>query len=346
MSIENENINLSVGEQPKKRSPKKSGKILDIMAYILCLVIAFGIWAYVMYTENNDYEYQFTSVVVELDGASALKENYGLTPISGYGTEVTITVKGPRSEVQKYTADDIFAYVDLSSVNRADRHSLEVNVDLPGNIQLVSAEPSKINVFVDETIDKQVPIVIDTIYTSADNVTVFDPIIDDGDVIDGKITVTGPKSVVEFIDHALIVKDLGVITTGVKFNSQFTLIDTSGDEVTNPYVKTDVTDVSVSVKAELEKFVSLEAHIKDADSKYKYTVTWKYDGEIIENVKVKGDPIIVSGFDSIIIEIPYDDIHPNGNVPLPEGFEIYVGDNRIRTVYYTVVKELINSESK
>ena len=342
----NENVKF-VAEQRENATPRKKRiKAIDVIAYIICLVVAFGIWSYVTSTENAEYEYQFTGVSVNLDGVSELKNKYNLLPISGYGTEVSITVKGHRSAVTKYTADDIYAYVDLSPVETADRYSLQIQFDLPDSMQLVSVEPSVINVFVDEIVEKQIPVEIDILYTSADNITVFEPVIEDDKIIDGRITVTGPKTVVESIDHALVVRDLGTITTGVVFNSRFSLIDDSGDEVTNPYVKTNVSDVSVSVNVLLEKTVALRAdYVQSADDKYTYKVTWLYDGQIVENVRIVGDPKYVAKYDPVLnLTVKSIADYPNGSVPMPEDVSVYVGENKIRTISYTVTKELIDPQ--
>ena len=345
MNNENGNVKLEAEQREAVAPRKKRIKAIDIVAYVICLVIAFGIWTYVTSTENAEYEYQFTGVLVNLDGVSDLKNKHNLLPISGYGTEVTITVKGHRSEITKYTSDDIYAYVDLSNIDTADRYSLEIHFDLPNNMQSVSVEPSIINVFVDENIEKQIPVEIDILYTSADNITVFDPVIEDDKIHNEKITVTGPKTVVDSIDHALIIRDLGTITTGVNFNSQFTLIDESGDEVKNPYVKTNVNDISVSVKVLIEKTVALKAdYVHNADDKYTYKVTWMYDGQIVENVKIVGDPKDVAKYDptmSLTVSSIAD--YPNGSVSMPEDVSVYVGANKIRTISYKVDKELIVS---
>ena len=341
--MSNENMTPNLPENVRQKAPRKKARGLDLIAYLLCLVVAFGIWAYVTSTETNEYEYQFKGVVVNLEGTAALKENYNLSPISGYGNEITVTVKGRRSDILEYTADDIFAYVDLSSVKTPDRHSLEVHVELPENIQFVSAEPSKINVFVDEIVEKQVPIDVHVIYSCEDNITVYDPVINDEDILQDKITITGPKTVVDTIEYALIEKDLGNVTTGVNFKSTFTLIDTSGDEVTNPYVKSDVNEIAVSVKATLEKIVALKA-TPEADKEYNYTVVWKYDGEIVENVKIVGDPLVVASYENISIEIPNISTVKNGNAALPDNVSVYVGTNRVSTISYEIVKTPIENK--
>lgn len=343
--MSNENINQNVQENVK--TPKKRARLLDVIAYVVCLLIAFSIWAYVTVTENSEYEYQFKGVVVNLNGVTALKEDFDLAPISGYGQEITITVKGSRSEILEYTAEDIFAYVDLGKIQSADRYTLDVNVDLPSGIQLVSAEPAKINVFVDETIDKQVPVKVDLLYSAGNNVTVLAPEIDDEDVLDGMVTVTGPKSVVDTIDHALVVKDIGSVSEGVKFNSQFTLIDRSGEEIKNPYIKTDVGEVSVSVKVMIDKMVPINAvYTKEEDDPYDYEVLWKYSGEIVESVRIMGDPSVIAGYESINIEIVGIASVKNGNASLPSDVIVYIGEEKVSTITYSVVKTERASEEQ
>ena len=324
-----------------EQAPKKKGRILDIMAYLLCLLIAVGIWAYVTITEADTYEYRFTGVVVNLEGVGALANSSDLSPISGEGQEITVTVKGSRSEIAKYTAEDIFAYVDLSSINMADRHTLEINIDLPGNMQLISANPAKITVFVDETIEKQVPIKVDLLYSAENNINVLSPEIEDGDVKNQMITVTGPRTVVDYISHALVKKDIGKISSGVKFNSTFTLIDKTGDSVTNPYVKTDVSEVSVKVDVTAEKIIPINAiYDTDPDDKYIYTLLWEYNGAIVKNVRIVGDPEVVALYESIDMRISDITSAPNGSFTLPDDVAVYIGSNKVSTISYTINKAL------
>ena len=337
MSIDNlTNEEVKVAE----KAPKKKGRILDIVAYLLCLLVAISIWAYVSMTEADTYEYQFTGVVVNLEGVGALANRNNLLPISGEGQEITITVKGSRSEIAKYTSEDIFAYVDLSFLSSADRHSLEVHVDLPGNMQLVSANPAKVTVFVDETVEKQVPIKVDLLYTAENNVNVLEPEIDDSVIKNKMVTVTGPKTVVDYVSHALVKKDIGKITSGVKFNSNFTLVDKTGDEVTNPYVKTNVSEISVKVDVTAEKTVPISTIFTDPNDKYVYTVLLEYNGAIVKNVRIVGDPEVVELYESIEMRINDIATATNGSFTLPDDVAIYVGKNKISTISFTINKTL------
>ena len=54
--MNNEFLN-SERENEKKPKKHKKFRIMDIFAYLLCLLISLGIWAYVVSVENDNYEY-------------------------------------------------------------------------------------------------------------------------------------------------------------------------------------------------------------------------------------------------------------------------------------------------
>lgn len=331
--------NLTQNTANMQESPKKKARGLDIIAYFLCLVVAFGIWAYVTSTEAEEYEYQFTGVSVDLEGVSALMNRSDLSPISGEGNVITVTVKGSRREISKYSSEDIVAYVDLSSITTANRHSLDVQVDLPGNIQLVSAEPAKVTVFVDEIVEAQIPVKVDLLYSAENNITVLPPQINDEDAVDGKITVSGPKTVLDNIDHALIKKDVGMISTGVVFNSSFELIDKTGEKVVNPYVKTNTNELSVSVMVTAEKMVPVHTiYVKDPGDENEYSITLKYNGAVVDAVKIVGDPLVLSGYEAITIEVNNVSSVNNGSASFPDNVSVYIGEDKVLTVSYSVAK--------
>lgn len=325
------------------KSKKKNKKLgaFDIIAYLMCLIISFGIWSYVVMLENENYEYTFEQVAVQLDGINELKNERNLSIISGYDQKVSITVVGSRREILQYTSEDIFARVDLGGVATADRYSLDVSVELPANIKFVSSEPSKVNVFVDENTTTTVDLKVNLLYNVASDLTIHEP---EPNV--DKITVTGPKTILETIAGAQITYDLGTVTTGVNFNSSIVLVDEEGSEVKNPYVKTDITDVMVKVPVTMEKTLPLAAHYTANDTdRFTYSVIFTP-----ETVKVTGDPRTVA--EMTAVEVNVDDITNSqggsvttaNNLMLPEN--VMMLDKSIKTVSYSVTKiEIVVDEN-
>ena len=324
--------------EPEVKNPehKRHIRMIDVVAYFICLVLSFGIWAYVVSLENENYEYTFEKVAINLDGVNELKNDKGLSIISGYDETVNITVVGSRRDIQEYTAEDIFAIVDLGSVSAADRYSLDVRVELPDGMKLVSAEPSRINVFVDETSTLTIDFGsedIDLLYNVAADLTIHDP----QPGVDS-LQVTGPKTILEKIAGAKITYDLGSVTTSVNFNAEISLVDDEGNVISNPYIKTNVTEVMVNVPVTMEKILILSP-LYEASDEERFAYSVSFDPE---SVKVTGDPKVVSEMTEVKVEIGDITNSRGGSVTtankllLPENVKL--SDKSIKTVSYEVAK--------
>ena len=341
--MNNEILNTDKTNEAEIKNPKhRKLRVSDIIAYVLCLAISFGIWFYVASLENENYEYTFENVTVQLEGVNELKNERNLSILNGYDTKINITVVGSRREILKYTAEDIYAHVNLDSVKTADRHSLDVMIDLPDNdnIKIESVTPAKVNLFVDETVTITVDLKIDPLYNISSDLTLHAP-----EPSVEKISVTGPKTILDEISYAQITNDLGTVTTSVTFNSTIKLVDSEGNEITNPYIKTDVTDVMVTYPVTMEKLLPLTPDYSASDDdSFNYSVTFEP-----QMVRVEGDPQIISAMKEIKVNVGDITNTQGGTVTankleLPDGVELHNKD--LKTISYAVIKNAIDTESK
>lgn len=270
--------------EPRRRE-KRGFRIVDLIAYMICLLLSIGIWVYVIGTENEEYEYTFTDVIVRVEGASELEKSRGLSVVKEYTTKVNVTVKGYRSEIMKYTAEDLFAYVNVGSISDTGIHSLNISAELPvGKLNLVSVSPASVNVFVDETTTKNIPLQIDLSYNIADSYTLHDPIPEFE-----TIEISGPKTTLENISCAKVVYDLGTVKTSTNFKAAIKLYDDDNNEVVNSYVKLGVSEIMVKIKVTTEKVLTLIPKYFGSESdKYDYSVTLNP-----KTVTVEGDPALI-----------------------------------------------------
>ena len=274
-----------------QRQEKRKFRIVDIVAYLICLLLAIGIWVYVIGTESEEYEYTFTDVVVRVEGTSELERNQGLSVVKEYSTRVNVTVKGYRSEIMKYTAEDLFAYINVGSISDTGIHSLNITAELPvGKLNLVSVSPASVNVFVDETTSKNIPLKIDLRYNIADSYTLHDPIPEFETV-----EISGPKTTLDNISCAKVVYDLGTVKTSTNFKAAIKLYDDENNEVDNPYVKLGVSEMMVKIKVTTEKELALVP-------KYSGLEPDKYDYSVVltpKTVTVEGDPALIEALDAV-----------------------------------------------
>jgi len=267
-------------------------------AMAICLLLALTVWIYVINVDDTGHQESVDFVLVELDGTTTLK-NFNMSVIGGYNNAVTVTLRGKRSDIGNLTAEDIYAYVDVSEIRDVGRHSLPIKVDLPQNSTLVAIEPSTISVQVDENsiIDVGVEVkmghyILDAAYSL-------------GEPIPAKksVTVTGPKSVLETIEYAAVTIDAGNIMSSVNFVNKVQLFDEFDNVIDNPYVKCDISEISVYVPVTMTKSVAVNINfVNGVNPNFIYRVD---PAEII----LTGDPQVLNSMNSIFVfDVTNDDL--------------------------------------
>lgn len=296
--------------------PKRASRASNIIALAVCFVIAFLVWFYVMQTESPEYEETFVRVPVAVENVNQLTSVSKLSVISGWDHTASLTVKGRKSDIAKINENDLKLYVDVSGLDVSGEKSVEVKAVIPGALQLVSVSPATVTVVVDEVITKKVPV-----YATV-NQAKYDV---DSELGEPKTTpefveVTGPKSALEKIESAKVSLALGDVTASVVAVAPFELVDDKGEKTENPYVRTDVQSVTVTIPLYTTKTVPLSV-----DSKYGYFNSENSNVTVIPSVLVvKGEHSLVSALDTIHIatlDEKLDDQMPPTyfEIPFPDG---------------------------
>ncbi|MGI6167712.1 MAG: YbbR-like domain-containing protein [Eubacteriales bacterium] len=261
----------------------------DRWAFVVCLLMALSVWLYVKSADDTSYEHTLSYVVVKLEGMETLTEA-DMSVISGFDNVVSITLRGKRADIGGLTGEQVNAYVDLSEITETGRHSLPVKVDLPGYSTLVSIEPSNVTVNIDINAVKDVEVRVKIDY-------VIDASYIIGDVVPNHKTVmaTGPQSVLDKIEYAGVSFSPGPITTSLNLSGTLKFYDEYDRIVDNPYLKCDVSTITVSVAVTMKKTVALTVTFESGVSS-NYHVEIK-PGEIT----LLGDPKILSEINEISV---------------------------------------------
>lgn len=265
----------------------KENRLSDIILKVLAVIIAFIIWFYAMAMDSPTFSKTFGAVPVEIINDTEM------SVLSGYDNTVDITVQGKKSEINQLEIKDIIAYANVEQDVSAGRHTLSINVSLPGNVTLTGKSADSISVYMDNTVSKTVPV----------TVVAKNYMIDNGYELGSptpnitEIKVEGPGGVLDKILSAQVSLKLGHITSSVTVTDTLTLVDSEGNTVTNPYIKMPITEVEVTVPVFISKVVPLEVRFKYGyfnSSTVKVTVT-------PADLRIKGDPKIINSINQIII---------------------------------------------
>ncbi len=273
--------------------PIQPRKGRDWAAKIVCLLIAFIIWFYVMQVDSPEHEETFHSIDVTLTNTAVLEDTSGLSVYSGYGTTVDVTVIGKKSVINKLTADDFSAVADVSQITSAGLHAVQIDVNVPSGLSLDSVSQNNVQVYVDEKSSTVVEVRarITSIMTGS-QLEVGEPRPRHETVV-----VTGPKSALDSIDHAQITLALGNVSASMTASGPLVLVDKNGAPIENPYLRLSRTEVTVDVPVYTTKTLPV-------------VVAYKY-GYFNENnvnvtavpaeITLRGDPAALEKMTEIVI---------------------------------------------
>ncbi len=287
-------FNLEEEKPEVKRERKQRKKTSSILLFIFSFVISIGVWLYVTNLENDSYEKTVTLVPVSIVGADELANKNNMSVISGYDNTVTVTLKGKRSEVNKYSAANIIAYVDVSGIQSSERQTLPVIIDPLPDISVSVVSPSEISVSADVIGEKEVDVVVRPYYTIDGNYFINeDEILKSTD----KVTVYGPMSVLNTIEYAVAEANIGKVTSSVKSNTTVVLENGKGNRVQNPYVTCSTNSVEITIPVKLKKTIELFCEYSEEEFEG-YEVTVKVTSN---KLSVSGEVTVISSLEKLSV---------------------------------------------
>lgn len=214
------------------------------VAALLSLVIAFGMWLYVVTNISQEIDLKLENVPVVFLNESAMTGR-GLMITGGTNQTVTLNLVGNRSEIMELNNSNVSVVVDLSRIYDTGRQSVSYTVNYPADVQAdkisATADKSRITLTVERRVSKKVPVVVEYQGSVADG---YMPADEDEVILSASsVTVEGPESVVDQMTQARIVVDMEERNTSIDEVYEYTLCNSEGEIVEVPNVNQVVTDV-------------------------------------------------------------------------------------------------------
>ena len=224
---------------------------------LIAVVIAMGLWMYVITYVSTDHEQTFYNVPVALEGGTILADRQ-LMLLSEDEYEVNIKVHGSRQDVSKINSGNIQLVADLSSIYEPGEHNLTYSIIYPGEVPTgaVSAEknPDRVRVIVARKKTKEIPVKV--VYEG----DVPAEYIKDTAAMELDYTyveITGPEEVVDKIDHAAVTVQCSGRTESIYESYRYALQDSDNKPVDAEYITTSVSEVKVYLPISMVKKIPL-----------------------------------------------------------------------------------------
>lgn len=285
---------------------------------ILSVIIAIVMWVYVIEVTNPMKPQPFSDVPVQLLNEESLAAR-GLALSGEANYTVDVKVEAKKADLSKLSSRDIIVQADLFGYSMGKNY-IPVMVKVPDGVNLISYDPIKINVVIEELVE--VPKPIKVVFVGP-----FEENIEAGQVTTqpGEILVSGAKSEVGAVSYIKAeVNTAGLTAEGNTVQAKAVAVNRSGDVVQN--VRLSSSYVDVSARLSQVKAVPLTVDLTGEVAPI-YEVT---NLDIPDTVKIKGTRDALAGITELTAEpLDISSVSNTSKLPLkivlPTGVEFAYG---------------------
>lgn len=312
----------------------------DAILRVLSLLMAIGLWGYVMSTEDVEKALPYEDIPVRLEGVTTLKES-GLVVMSGTNETVSVKASGKSSLVQEVKKD----YLNLITATASVAHITEpgeyklsyqlVKDSVAEDVTLSDKSPSQITVVIDRMNTASIPVEVELVGEMASGLS-----LDSVNASPDAIVVRGPETILRQIKKAKVTYDISGVTTTMQTNVTYTLLDGNGEAVTSSYLTPDTPSTMLSLSLRQQDAVPLTVALKDSTYLKSYMVDAKIDPASINLI---GDPDLVRELNGIELEaVDLSEVLEEGTmefarvIQLPDGVSLASGQKQFAMVKITL----------
>lgn len=307
------------------------------MAYaLLSIVIAIGLWIYVITTVSPEWEETFYDIPVVLENETAL-HNRGLMTLTENTPKVTLKLRGNRSDLANLSKENITLVANLANIYSSGQQRVSYDIFYPGNIpgnsiEVIGQNPQEIELTITERASKDVP--VKPVFVGAVP-TGFQTDKENMKLDYQTIRVTGPASVINKISYARITVDLEGQTETIDQSYRYTLCDKNDEPVDAEQVSTDVTEVRLTLKIQRYKEITLQVKIVEGGGATKQNTVIQMDMKTIQvsgteqQLRALGNSLEVG---EIRLQEEASDTVKKFEIKLPEGVENLTGKDTVSVI--------------
>ena len=301
-----------------------------IVYAIASILIAFGLWMYVITTVSPESVETISGIPVVFEGENVLREDQGLMITQKNEDTVSLKLSGNRIDLSKVNRGNIAIKVDVSKIYEPGQRAMQyVPVfpgDVPSNAFVIEAKyPESITLTIEKRITKEVPMEIKWSGSTPDGF-----ISDKGNaVLDNPvIKIAGPQSVVDQIEKAVIEVDLNGRKESISESYRYTLCDKDNNPVDAELITTNVQEVRLDLKIVRFKDIDITYNLVEGGGANKKNTSIALN---VDSIRVSGSEAALEamGGELVIGSVNLRDIPRNETltfpISLPEGVNNLTG---------------------
>lgn len=293
-----------------------------IPALLLSLVVAMGLWLYVVTTVSPDSDQNYYNIPVTFENETRLLDR-NLMRISGENATVSVRLHGNRSDLDRLNQSNLTVIVDLNGITEPGVYERDYRVSFPSgmtNVTISKRITASVQVEVVEYAEKEVPVRL-----------VLQGEQQEGLIVDQEravmsataVQVSGPKEKVDQVAFAGILIDRTKLTETLTGDFAYTLMNGDSEPVDVSNVMTNTGEIHLELPVEHIKEVPLRVALVDGGGAVEANATCEITPKTIS---ISGSEEALENIDEILLTtINLGEVDASKGVK--ESVEIKIPDN-------------------
>lgn len=310
----------------------------DILVKFVCVLISFGLWIYIYSVENPIKSYKLTGVPVEIINQDSI-QNSKLILMPGQNFKVDLTLEGPASEVYRVRSEQFKIVADLSgyAVKKGNNPIPVQIVQYPSSINIKKNESLRVDIELDEYVEKSVPVKLDMDISTKTGFYSFDQVVKPDNVL-----VSGAASFVNNVKWVVAKGSAKNAEADISMSLPLKAVDEAMKDIKEVNISPSNAEVFIPVK----KGKSVAVNVKTKGELTK-NLLMKSIEPIPVRVEILGDDNVIKNIESLDTE-PVDLSAITGSkdilarLALPKGVTVVGGTD---TVSVKVTIEEVNQKN-
>lgn len=309
--------------------PKKNRKVFNI---ILAVILAVGVWLYVINVENPTGTIPIRDIPVSLVGEEDLAAR-GLMVTDQSEDSVSLKLSGRRKTLMKLTRKNITLELDVSTITSEGEHTLSCRASFPNNIgtdnvSVSDWEDLRVTVTVEKQETKEIPVRGEFIGTEAEN-CLAGAVSTDPETL----TLTGPAEALDGVSYALASVGGKELSDTITESASVVLMGPDSKPASRKNITLDKENVAVTVPVRQVVALPLTVTLTGGDTSSAADVSVEISPKNITVVKDAGQDLPQS---ISLGEIDLSDVLADTSyaipIHLPEGVVAWGQEVRFATV--------------
>ena len=289
--------NVKVKNTEKKISKRESIFTPTTSLKTECLVASLILWLIVISANNPIDTRTIHDIPIEVINYEMLEDTGKTYDIVG-GYTVDVKIRDTKQIVDRITANDIKAVVDLSKLSYTNAVPVEVTIEKYPSTDITVDKPM-INISLEDIITTEVDIAVNMV--GEDNKDYY---ISNVDLDYTTIMISGAKSIINTIGEVTVDLDKTNITSNTTVELIPKVYDKNGDLMDTDKLNLNHEKVKATVSLYKTKMISLNIKPDITNSVLEQVINYiDYD---YKSIYVTGPDEVLSKYSSIDIELPLD----------------------------------------